>query len=263
MLARGQPLAAFDTALINAGVANHNLICLSSVIPPAGVIQRAPYVAAPDAYGDRLYVVMARQIEEERGMAAWAGLGWTQDAASGRGLFVEIHGSQQEKVAQDIQATLTTMIANRSLTYGAIEMEIAGIECRRHPVCAIVVAVYQSDCWRMETNLEDKSISDLVGCAMPAETPRSIALILALTLISGMGDAIGFVDPAWVGQEGQNANTKSEANCKTIADRRDRPLAKGADASLSSPAARCRLPQHHRPLWHNCLSQQAGQQWIN
>ena len=29
------PLAAFDAALVDAGVADHNLICLSSVIPPA------------------------------------------------------------------------------------------------------------------------------------------------------------------------------------------------------------------------------------
>ena len=100
--------------MLDAGVANHNLIYLSSVIPPAGVIPRVRYIAPPDAYGDRLYVIMARQIEEERGKSAWAGLGWTQDAASGRGLFVEVHGSQRQQVAQEIQATLTTMIANRS-----------------------------------------------------------------------------------------------------------------------------------------------------
>jgi arginine decarboxylase len=35
------PLGAFDAALLDAGVANYNLICLSSVIPPASAIRRA------------------------------------------------------------------------------------------------------------------------------------------------------------------------------------------------------------------------------
>ncbi len=33
-------LAAFDAALRDAGVANYNRICLSSVIPPGSVIER-------------------------------------------------------------------------------------------------------------------------------------------------------------------------------------------------------------------------------
>lgn len=51
------PLAAFDAALINAGVANYNLLYLSSVIPADAVIQRAKYVAPPDEYAYRLYLV--------------------------------------------------------------------------------------------------------------------------------------------------------------------------------------------------------------
>jgi arginine decarboxylase len=143
-------LAAFDAALIDAGVANHNLIYLSSVIPPGGVIRRTRYVADPDAYGDRLYVVMAHQIEEQRGRSAWAGLGWTQDPESKRGLFVEIHGSKRAQVECDIEATLAAMIVNRPLRYGAIEMEMIGIECCGQPVCALAVAVYQSECWEKE-----------------------------------------------------------------------------------------------------------------
>jgi arginine decarboxylase len=140
-------LAAFDAALLDAGVANHNLICLSSVIPPNSVIERTRYVAPPDAYGDRLYVVMARQIEVGRGKSAWAGLGWTQNPTCGQGLFVELHGSERAQVVSDIETTLTTMIENRPLHFGGIDMELAGIACCRQPVCALVVAVFQRECW--------------------------------------------------------------------------------------------------------------------
>jgi arginine decarboxylase len=140
-------LAAFDAALIDAGVANHNLIYLSSVIPPQGVIHRTRYVADPNAYGDRLYVVMARQIEGHPGRSAWAGLGWTQDHADGRGLFVEIQGSRRSQVECAILTTLTAMIGNRPLRYGPIEMEVVGIECRRQPACALAIAVYQCEAW--------------------------------------------------------------------------------------------------------------------
>lgn len=48
------PLAAFDAALMDAGVANYNLLCLSSVIPPNARIVRARHRTLPDDYGRRL-----------------------------------------------------------------------------------------------------------------------------------------------------------------------------------------------------------------
>jgi arginine decarboxylase len=141
------PLAAFDAALLNAGVANYNLICLSSVIPAGGEIHRAKYLPSGDEYGHRLYVVMSRHEEQRRGETAWAGVGWTQDENSGRGLFVELHGSDRDRLEADIRITLESMVASRPLAYGPIESEIAGIECRERPVCALVIAVYQSQGW--------------------------------------------------------------------------------------------------------------------
>jgi arginine decarboxylase len=141
------PLAAFDAALINAGVANYNLIYLSSVIPAKSIVQRTKRAAPPVEYGYRLYVVMARHDEQQQGKSAWAGLGWTQDMNSRCGLFVEIHGSDRAQLEGDIQATLESMIAGRPLPYGSIESEIVGIECRNKPVCALVIAVYQSEGW--------------------------------------------------------------------------------------------------------------------
>ena len=141
------PLAAFDNALLNAGVANYNLIYLSSIIPPNSVIERGCYVTPADEYGHRLYLVMACHRADEPGTSAWAGIGWTQDRESGRGLFVELHGSNQQEVEQAIDQTLNAMIASRSLPYGPIQSEVIGKTCMDKPVCALVLAVYKSEGW--------------------------------------------------------------------------------------------------------------------
>jgi len=141
------PLAAFDQALLNAGVANYNLIYLSSIIPAGSAIECRQYVTPPEEYGYRLYVVMARHDAQTAGESACAGLGWTQEAETGRGLFVELHGSDRRAVEEEIHATLTAMISTRSLDYGPIQYEIAGKVCAGQPVCAVVLAVYKSEGW--------------------------------------------------------------------------------------------------------------------
>lgn len=66
------PLAAFDAALVDAGVADHNLICLSSVIPPSAVIVRDRYRMPLSDYGRRLYVVMSQMRQcEPRSLERW------------------------------------------------------------------------------------------------------------------------------------------------------------------------------------------------
>jgi len=53
-------IAAFDQALISAGIANYNLVLLSSVLPPGSIIERRPFIAPAAEYGHRLFVVLAR-----------------------------------------------------------------------------------------------------------------------------------------------------------------------------------------------------------
>lgn len=50
-------LAAFDSALLDAGVANYNLLPLSSVIPTGSSIQRCRYISPKERYGDQRYCV--------------------------------------------------------------------------------------------------------------------------------------------------------------------------------------------------------------
>jgi arginine decarboxylase len=140
-------IAAFDAALRVAGVENYNLIPLSSIIPPGSTLTRTTFVTPSDEYGHRLYVVMARCEEHIDGHAAWAGVGWVQEPEDGRGLFVELHGDSEICVQDAIDATLMSMMASRGRTYGPIQREVAGCICRGKPVCALVIAVYQSQGW--------------------------------------------------------------------------------------------------------------------
>ena len=142
-------MAAFDAALNDAGVANYNLIRLSSIIPPASTIKVAqPISGQPGKWGDRLYVVMADMRVDTPNMEAWAGIGWVQDKKTGKGLFVEHEGTNEATVRRDIKASLEAMMGLRSVDFGEIQMEVVGRTCTHDPVCALVVAVYQASSWR-------------------------------------------------------------------------------------------------------------------
>ena len=146
-------LAAFDAALLGAGVANFNLLLLSSVIPSGTDVVRMDKGSAGAAgeWGDRLYVVLADMRVDEAGEQAWAGLGWIQDPGSGRGLFVEHHAHTEAAVRLSIEASLTSMAATRGEEFGPPRYAVQGAVCRHEPVCALVVAVYQSASWSDQT----------------------------------------------------------------------------------------------------------------
>jgi arginine decarboxylase len=143
-------LAAFDSALNDAGVANYNLLRLSSVIPPDSKVlihKEAAKEIRGSKWGDRLYVVMAEERVDTPNTEAWAGIGWVQDKKTGQGLFVEHEGSSEQKVRRDIQQSLEALMATRNINYGDIKMNVVGRTCVHEPVCALVIAVYQAESW--------------------------------------------------------------------------------------------------------------------
>ena len=140
-------LAAFDTALLDAGVANYNLICLSSVIPPGAHIVRKRWHTPAQEYGQRLYVVMSQMREDRPGHEAHAGVGWVRDKHKGHGLFVELHDHDRTRLEHDLHATLATMQRNRGVELGPVHTELASARCDGEPVCALVIAVYGSTPW--------------------------------------------------------------------------------------------------------------------
>jgi len=149
-------LSAFDAALNDVGIANYNLLRLSSVIPPesdlvihdGGIDQKMP-----GKWGDRLYLVMAEMRVDTPNVEAWAGIGWVQDKETGQGLFVEHEGNSEKSVRSDIKQSLEALMATRNINYGEIKMHVVGKTCVHLPVCAMVVAVYQASDWENNPHL--------------------------------------------------------------------------------------------------------------
>jgi len=143
-------LSAFDSALNEAGVANYNLIRLSSVIPPSSDIidhDKGIQDKVSGSWGDRLYVVMAETRVDTPNAEAWAGIGWVQDKKTGKGLFVEHEGGSEKAVRSDIQQSLEGLMATRNVDFGPVQMKVVGRTCLHQPVCALVIAVYRSCDW--------------------------------------------------------------------------------------------------------------------
>lgn len=143
-------MAAFDAALNEIGIANYNMIRLSSIVPPKSEILvhngRIP-ITMPGGWGDRMYIVMAEIRVDTPNKEAWAGIGWVQDKKTGKGLFTEHEGANEKTVRRDIKQTLEALMATRDVEWGEIQMEVTGGVCDRDPICALVAAVFQASDW--------------------------------------------------------------------------------------------------------------------
>jgi arginine decarboxylase len=141
-------LAAFDAALVDAGIANYNLITLSSVIPAgAEIVETDERPQINGNWGDRLYQVMAKSETATLNVEIWAGIGWVVSETTGQGLFVEHHGHTRDEVERDIIATLEEMVARRETKFGDVQMSLRGAVCEDQPVCVLVSAVYETALW--------------------------------------------------------------------------------------------------------------------
>jgi len=140
-------LAAFDAALLVTGLANYNLIYLSSVIPPGAELHQAETTDPGGAWGDRLYLVAAQHRTSTLGGQVWAGIGWVQDSATGAGLFVEHHGDREDAVRADIEQSLKALMHGRRIDFGQMQARVTGGTCLGEPLCALVAAAYECRPW--------------------------------------------------------------------------------------------------------------------
>lgn len=143
-------LSAFDAALRDAGVANFNLVRLSSVIPENSAVLA---VAGGDQllgdHGDRLYCVYADAYTSTPGEEAWAGVAWANHRdGSGAGLFVEHHGLSRTDVSTELDYSLEDLSAGRSGDYVPTGSVLSSATCVDHPVCAVVIATYSVAGWK-------------------------------------------------------------------------------------------------------------------
>ena len=141
-------LAAFDAALHDAGVAQFNLIRLSSLIPPGSrLVVRDVARPVEGGWGDRLYAVYADHRVATTGERACAGLGWVQDVESGAGVLVEHVGHDEREVEVQLAATLDDVAARRPGRYEQRGWRTASVRCEGQPVAAVVVAAFKVETW--------------------------------------------------------------------------------------------------------------------
>ena len=141
--------SAFDAALFDAGIANYNLILLSSIIPPNSTITvKTKHGFCDDKYGYRLYVVLARMNQIEIGKRASAGIGWVQNG-TGQGVFVEHFAEDENDVCEQIKISLGEMIRRRGNIFNISDIKYltSSILCYEVPVCAIVAAIIKNEGW--------------------------------------------------------------------------------------------------------------------
>ncbi|MFB6217122.1 MAG: pyruvoyl-dependent arginine decarboxylase [Candidatus Aenigmatarchaeota archaeon] len=143
----GTRKGAFDKALYETGLANYNLVELSSIIPEGARIRRKNMETDEERYGDKAYVVLSKSVATEQGREAWASLGWHYHTEDQKGVFVEYDGETEDEVTRKIEDAVNTLHQERRNSEAELHMEKKGIECDGNPVCAIVAAVYDIERW--------------------------------------------------------------------------------------------------------------------
>ncbi len=138
-------LSAFDRALFEAGVANFNLIPLSSVVPAHSRVTLGTDQVA-GGHGDRLYCVESVAYADHPGEVVSAGLGWAIHPEIG-GLFVEHTGGSAESVEEQIRLSLDDMSTSRGVDFGEVHTAVVSAHCTLKPVCALAIAAYAVADW--------------------------------------------------------------------------------------------------------------------
>ena len=147
-------ISAFDAALRDAGIANFNLIKLSSIIPPNSVVQTKKYCSSEQEFGNKLYAVKSEQRSQKQGQYIGASLGWYQ-FDDGRGLFVEHEATgETAEVVEDtlqteIMQSLADLCCHRSYPFHKerCQMELCITRVAEQPAAVLVAAVYASEGW--------------------------------------------------------------------------------------------------------------------
>jgi len=149
-------LSAFDAALQDAGIHDHNLITLSSIIPPGVPVREGVFSGKASCKGGRLYVVLSRAFSNRKGVNAVSGLGWMKpsNTASGAscGIFMEASGHSENEVVDEIDKSLRSVGSKRfPKSSEAVEegMCVCSYACEEKGAvaCTVVAAVYKESGW--------------------------------------------------------------------------------------------------------------------
>jgi arginine decarboxylase len=133
-------LNAFDLALKKAGIAQCNLVAVSSILPKSCVEINRHDIPA----GCITYSVLAR-MDGEEGTAIGAGIAWAWAKSKKYGLVAEAHGYMDKKALEEtLDWKIKEMAKIRGIKIGPIQMKL---ESLRVPMdnygCVISALVYR------------------------------------------------------------------------------------------------------------------------
>jgi len=135
------PLNAFDAALIKAKIAQCNLVCVSSILPPD-----AEFVENNDEItpGTITFCVMAR-MDGNPGETIGAGIGWawgiTQDGKK-YGIVAEAHGyKDKDAIERELKWKLQEMAKVRQMQLLSVETRLECLEVPKGKYGSAVVAL--------------------------------------------------------------------------------------------------------------------------
>ena len=149
-------LSAFDAALRDAGIHDHNLITLSSIIPPGVSVREGVFSGKKKLMGGRLYVVLSRAFSNKPGVSAVAAIGWLRPESrksDSCGIFMESAGNSERKVVDDVRSSLLSVRATRFPKSTDVTIEGGLCTCSQEcsgkgtVACAVVAAVYKESGW--------------------------------------------------------------------------------------------------------------------
>jgi len=133
-------LNAFDLALKKAGIAQCNLVCVSSILPKDCTEITQQNIEA----GSITYSVLAR-MDGDEGTTIGAGIAWVWAKSKKYGLVAEAHGYMDKKALEEtLEWKIKEMAKIRGIKIGPIKMRI---EVLRVPMdnygCVISALVYR------------------------------------------------------------------------------------------------------------------------
>jgi len=133
-------LAAYDAALGDAGVADYNLIPLSSVIPAGPEFEVAGQAPDLGPVGGELRVVQSRAVAGA-GQPVAAGVGWAR-REDGAGIFYEVEGTDARGVRAEIEEGLSAGCAQRGWTFVERDVVVREATTDEGFAAAVVLATY-------------------------------------------------------------------------------------------------------------------------
>ncbi|MFQ6085669.1 MAG: pyruvoyl-dependent arginine decarboxylase [Candidatus Bathyarchaeia archaeon] len=120
------PLNAFDLALQRAGIANCNIVRVSSIIPPTATLTKLPKSLTP---GTILFTTMAKMMG--KGEIIGTGIAWswgTTESGERYGIIAEAQGRDVGSLEEELIDRLKAMASARGLKLGALNVSKEIIE---------------------------------------------------------------------------------------------------------------------------------------